>query len=67
MDTFYFEMTDTYGGGFQILTHRGRTSWSKRTADKHARDIQAQIDSKSGAFGHYKAVSVATEYALPAR
>lgn len=56
-----------FGGGYQILHHLGRTSWSKRTADEHARDIQNQIDSKSGVFGHYKAVNVVSEYALPIR
>ena len=26
-------------GGFVILEHRGRTSWTKRTATKHARGM----------------------------
>lgn len=27
-------------GGFVILQHKNRTSWTKRTALKHARDIK---------------------------
>lgn len=31
--------------GFAILEHKGRTSWTKRTALKHARDVK-----KSGKY-----------------
>ena len=39
MSQLFNVMLERKIGGFVILEHRGRTSWTKRTAIKHAKDM----------------------------
>ena len=39
MSQLFNVMLERKIGGFVMLEHRGRTSWTKRTATKHAKDM----------------------------
>jgi len=42
MSQLFNVVLERHIGGFVILQHRNRTSWTKRTALKHAKDMKAK-------------------------